>query len=109
MPMESVLGCIPIKSRVTAENVLQRIYIKSGNTKSLKLYAVGGHTKKSYLYKAMGHFVKSVTSGYKIVIILPIAFPPWWWYYSDNRKRKNPFVPLPNRPAPIRAGVGNEP
>ena len=34
-----------IKSRRTAKNALQRIYIKYGNTKSLKLYAVGGqHT-----------------------------------------------------------------
>ena len=34
--------------------------------------AVGGQRKALYLYKAIGHFVKSVTSGYKIVIIFPL-------------------------------------
>ena len=43
-----------IKSCRTPENAVQRIYIKYGNTKSLKLYAVGGHTKKSYLYISKG-------------------------------------------------------
>ena len=71
--------------------------------------AVGGQRETAYLYKAIGHFVKSVTSGYKIVIILPIAFPLWREYNGDNRNRKSPFAPIPNRPAPIRAGVGNEP
>ena len=32
----------------------------------------------TYIY-AREQIVKSVTSGYKIVIILPIAFTPWWW------------------------------
>ena len=43
-----------IKSCQTPKNAVQRIYIKYGNTKSLKLYAVGGHTKKSYLYISKG-------------------------------------------------------
>lgn len=79
MPLESVLGCIPIKSRGAAENAVQRNYIKYGNTKTAKMCAVGGQWETAYLYKAIGHFVKSVTSGYKIVIILPIAFPLWRW------------------------------
>ena len=39
-----------IKSRRAAKNALQRIYIKYGNTKSLKLYAVGGQLKTAYIY-----------------------------------------------------------
>lgn len=39
-----------IKSRRAAENALQRIYIKTGNTKSLKLYAVDGQREKAYIY-----------------------------------------------------------
>ena len=68
-----------IKSCGTAENAVQRIYIKTGNTKSLKLYAVQGQRKTAYLYIQKGLFVKSVTSGYNIVIILPLAFPLWRW------------------------------
>lgn len=45
MALESVLGHIPIKSRGAVKNAVQRIYIKYGNTKSLKLYAVGGQMK----------------------------------------------------------------
>ena len=74
-----VFAFMGIKSRWAAENAVQRIYIKYGNTKSLKLYAVQGQRKKAYLYIQKRHFVKSVTSGYKIVIILPIAFPLWRW------------------------------
>ena len=45
MPLQGVLPPPPIKSRRTPENAVQRIYIKYGNTKSLKLYAVQGqHT-----------------------------------------------------------------
>ena len=39
-----------IKSRRTPKNAVERIYIKYGNTKSLKLYAVQGQLKKAYLY-----------------------------------------------------------
>ena len=39
-----------INSRRAAKNALQRIYIKSGNTKSMKLYAVQGQREKAYLY-----------------------------------------------------------
>lgn len=91
MPLYGVLPLAPIKSRRTAKNAVQRIYIKYGNTKWLELYAVGGQREKAlYLYKAIGHFVKSVTSGYKVVIILPLAFPPWWWYYNDDERRNPP-------------------
>ena len=68
-----------IKSCGTPENAVQTIYIKSGNTKNLKLYTVQRQRKTAYLYIQKGLFVKSVTSGYNIVIILPLAFPPWWW------------------------------
>ena len=68
-----------IKSRRTPENAVQRIYIKYGNTKWLKLCAVQGQREKSYLYIQKRHFVKSLSCGYKIVIILPLAFPPWRW------------------------------
>ena len=74
-----VFAFMGIKSHWTAENAVQRIYIKYGNTKTAKMCAVGGQREKSYLYIQKGLFVKSVTSGYKIVIILPIAFPLWWW------------------------------
>ena len=39
-----------IKSCGTPENALQRIYLKYGNTKWLKLYAIQGQQEKSYLY-----------------------------------------------------------
>ena len=39
-----------IKSCGTLENAVQRNYIKTGNTKNLKLYAVQGQRKKAYLY-----------------------------------------------------------
>ena len=45
MPLQSVFAFRDIKSRRAAENAVQRIYIKYGNTKWLELYAVGGqHT-----------------------------------------------------------------
>ena len=65
-----------IKSCGTPENAVQRNYIKTGNTKLPKVYAVQGQRETAYLYNAIGHFVKSLSCGYKIVIILPIAFPP---------------------------------
>ena len=34
--------------------------------------AVGGQRETAYLYIQKGRFVKSVTSGYKIVIIFPL-------------------------------------
>lgn len=43
-----------IKSRRTPKNAVQRIYIKYGNTKSLKLYAIQGQRKKAYLYISKG-------------------------------------------------------
>lgn len=43
-----------IKSCGTPENAVQTIYIKYGNTKSLKLCAVGGQREKSYLYISKG-------------------------------------------------------
>lgn len=105
MPLYGVLPLAPIKSRRTAKNAVQRIYIKYGNTKWLELYAVGGQREKAlYLYKAIGHFVKSVTSGYKVVIILPLAFPPWWWYYNDDERRNPPeeATHIDNRINPTR-------
>ena len=39
-----------IKSCRTPENAVQRIYIKTGNTKQPELYAVQGQREKSYLY-----------------------------------------------------------
>ena len=50
MPLQGVFAIRDIKSRWAAENVIQRIYIKYGNTKWLKLYAIQGQQKKSYLY-----------------------------------------------------------
>lgn len=45
MALESVLPLAPIKSRRAAENAVQTIYIKSGNTKRPEMCAVGGqHT-----------------------------------------------------------------
>ena len=43
-----------IKSRRTAKNAVQRIYIKFGNTKTAKMCAVGGQREKSYLYISNG-------------------------------------------------------
>ena len=43
-----------IKSRRTAENAVQRIYINFGNTKLPKVYAVQGQREKSYLYIRKG-------------------------------------------------------
>ena len=48
--LQAAFAFMGIKSRLTAENAVQRIYIKTGNTKSLKLYAVGGQRKKAYIY-----------------------------------------------------------
>lgn len=79
MPLQAVFPLRDIKSRQTPKNAVQRNYINFGNTKWLELYAIQGQWETAYLYKAIGHFVKSVTSGYKIVIILPIAFPLWRW------------------------------
>ena len=43
-----------IKSRRAAENAVERIYIKYGNTKSLKLCAVQGQRETAYLYIRKG-------------------------------------------------------
>ena len=45
-----VFAFMGIKFHWTAENAVQRIYIKYGNTKQPELYAVQGRWKKSYLY-----------------------------------------------------------
>ena len=79
-----------IKSRRTPKNAVQRIYIKYGNTKTLKLYTVQRQRKTAYLYIQKGLFVKRVTSGYNIVIILPLAFPLWRWYYNDDERSGKP-------------------
>ena len=50
MPLQGVLPPPPIKSRRTPENAIQTIYIKYGNTKTVKMCAVGGHMKKPYTY-----------------------------------------------------------
>ena len=88
-----VFAFMGIKSRRTPKNAVERIYIKYGNTKNLKLYAVQGQREKAYLYIQKRHFVKSLSYGYKIVIILPIAFPLWRWQYKlvrQNRKHDGP-------------------
>ena len=61
-----------IKSRWTAENAVQRIYIKTGNTKTVKMYAVGGQRKKAYLYIQKRQFVKSLSCGYKMVTVIRV-------------------------------------
>ena len=45
-----------IKSRRTAKNAVQRIYIKYGNTKTAKVYAVQGQRETAYLYIRMRAF-----------------------------------------------------
>ena len=70
MPLYGVFAFGDIKSCGTAENAVQRIYIKFGNTKWLKLYAVQGQRETAYLYKAIGHFVKNVSCGYKMVTVI---------------------------------------
>ena len=74
MPLQGVLPPLPIKSCWTPENAVQRIYIKTGNTKSLKLYAVGGHMKKLYLYISNGAFCKKyimwLQNGYSYQVAL---------------------------------------
>ena len=79
-----------IKSRRTPENAVQRIYIKYGNTKWPEMYVIQGQREKSYLYIQKRHFLKSLSCGYKIVIILPLAFPLWRCYYNDDERRKPP-------------------
>ena len=49
-----VFAFMGIKSRRTPKNAVQAIYIKTGNTKSLKLCAVQGQLKKAYLYISKG-------------------------------------------------------
>lgn len=48
--LESVFAFRDIKSRGAVKNAVQRIYIKYGNTKTVKMCAVGGQLKKAYLY-----------------------------------------------------------
>lgn len=59
-----------INSRRTPKNAVQRIYIKFGNTKWLKLYAIQGQQEKSYLYIQKRHFVKNISCGYKMVTVI---------------------------------------
>ena len=65
-----VFAFMGIKSRRTPENAVQRIYIKTGNTKQPELYAVQGQRKKSYLYIQKRHFVKNISCGYKMVTVI---------------------------------------
>ena len=99
-----VFAFMGINSRRAAENAVQRIYINYGNTKLPEMYAVQGQRETAYLYIQKRHFVKNVSCGYKIVIILPLAFPPWRWYYNDNRKRKSPSAPPSEPPRPHSGG-----
>ena len=50
MPLQSVFAHRDIKSCGTPENAVQRIYIKTGNTKLPEMCVVGGQREKSYLY-----------------------------------------------------------
>ena len=59
--LQAAFAIRDIKSRRTPKNAVQRIYIKYGNTKSLKLYAVQGQREKAYLYIQKRHFVKSLS------------------------------------------------
>lgn len=69
MPLESVLPLAPINSRRTVKNAVQRIYIKTGNTKLPEMYVIQGQREKSYLYIQKGHFVKSLSCGYNLVTV----------------------------------------
>ena len=71
MPLESVLPLAPIKSLWAPKNAVQRIYIKSGNTKRPGMYAVDGQHKNAYTYiYAWEQIVKSVTSGYNLITLV---------------------------------------
>ena len=50
MPLQAVFAFRDIKSCGTPENAVQRIYIKTGNTKTAKMYAVQGQQKTAYIY-----------------------------------------------------------
>ena len=52
--LQAVFAFRDIKSCGTLENALQRIYIKYGNTKTVKMYAVGGQRETAYLYISKG-------------------------------------------------------
>ena len=56
MPLYGVFAFGDIKSRRTPKNAVQRIYIKTGNTKLPEVYAVQGQRKKAYLYIRMKAF-----------------------------------------------------
>ena len=56
MPLQAVFAFRDIKSRRTPENAIQRIYIKYGNTKTVKMCAVGGQRETPYLYIHEGTF-----------------------------------------------------
>ena len=58
MPLQGVLPLPPIKSRRAAKNAVQRIYIKTGNTKTAKMCAVGGQRETAYLYIQKGILLK---------------------------------------------------
>ena len=59
-----------IKSCRTPKNAVQAIYIKYGNTKTVKMCAIQGQREKAYLYIQKGHFVKSLSCGYKMVTVI---------------------------------------
>lgn len=50
MPLYGVFPLRGINSCRAAENALQAIYIKYGNTKPPDLYAVGGQRETAYIY-----------------------------------------------------------
>lgn len=70
MPLYGVFAFRDIKSHGAAKNALQAIYIKSGNTKTVKMCAVGGQQKTAYLYIQKRHFVKSLSCGYNLVTVI---------------------------------------
>ena len=65
-PVRRFGGCTPIKSRGAVKNAVQRIYIKYGNTKNLKLYAVGGHHKNGIHIYTQGSILLKI---YHVVTI----------------------------------------
>ena len=48
--LQAAFAFMGIKSHWIAKNALQRIYIKYGNTKCLKLYTIQGQQKMAYIY-----------------------------------------------------------
>ena len=58
MPLYGVFAFRDIKSRRTPKNAVQRIYIKTGNTKRPDLYVIQGQRKTAYLYIQKGILLK---------------------------------------------------